>query len=402
MQFITLGKSDLKSSRIGFGCWAIGGTDWGPVDDDESIRAIRRAMDLGVNFFDTADVYGDGHSEEILGRALVGERHRIIVATKVGGVREKGKPPRHDTSYRHIMEAIDLSLGRLGTDHVDLYQVHVPDKSTPAAETMHALTELVKKGKVRYVGLSNMDAQQTAEYMRHGLIATMQPGYSMVERQPEKDLFPFCQANSISVLAYSPMGRGLLTGKYGKGSSFHPDDVRQVDAEFRGKTFEINLKCIERLRPLADGLTLGQLAVAWALSHPAVSVALVGTKTVAQAQENAAAYDRPLTAEVLARINKILDETEAEKRAYRDGVIASLRENAITKVESEEKGRALVEDMVLWMLFLHGERGVGSEKLQPLFATAIMMKSKGTLGQEQCMEDLRAKLSAIHAETDKA
>jgi aryl-alcohol dehydrogenase-like predicted oxidoreductase len=401
MQFTTLGKSELKSSRIGFGCWAIGGTDWGPVDDDESIRAIRRAMDLGVNFFDTADVYGDGHSEEVLGRALGDERNKVLVATKVGGVRQKGRPPRHDTSYRHIMEAIDASLTRLGTDHVDLYQIHVPDAATPVSETMHALTELVKKGKVRYVGLSNMDVRQTAEYMQHGHITTMQPGYSMIERQPEKELFPFCLANKVSVLAYSPMARGLLTGKYGKGSSFHPGDVRQVDSEFRGKTFEINLKCIERLRPLAEGRTLGQLAVAWALSHPAVTVALVGAKTVAQVEENAAAYDKPLSADALARINKILDETEAEKKAYRDSVIAFLSGNPITKVETEEKGKALLEDMVLWMLFLHGERSVGSETLQPLFSTAILMKSKGTLGQEQCLEDLRGKLAAIHAETEK-
>jgi len=402
MQFVTLGKSELKSSRIGFGCWAIGGTDWGPVDDDESISAIRHALDLGVNFFDTADIYGDGHSEEMLGRALGSERNRVLVATKVGGVREKGQPPRHDTSRDHIIEAIDQSLSRLGTDHVDLYQIHVPDPKTPVPETMHTLTELVKKGKVRYVGLSNMSAKQTAEYMQYGPITTMQPGYSMIERQPEKELFPFCLANNISVLAYSPMARGLLTGKYGKGSSFHPADVRQVDTEFRGKTFEINLKCIERLRPLADGRTLGQLAVAWALSHPAVSVALVGAKTAAQVEENAAAYDRPLSAEVLARVNKILDETEAEKKAYRDSAIAFLKANPITKVETEAKGQALVEDIVVWLLHLHGERGVGSAALQPLFSMAIMMKSKGTLGQEQCMEDLRTKLAAIDAEADKA
>jgi len=401
MQFMTLGKSELKSSRVGFGCWAIGGTDWGPVDDDESIRAIRRAMDLGVNLFDTADVYGDGHSEEILGRALGTERRNVLVATKVGGVRRKGEPPRHDTSRGHIMEAIDLSLKRLDTDHVDLYQVHVPDPSTPISETMHALTELVKKGKVRHIGLSNMNVQQTAEYMQFGPITTMQPGYSMIERQPEKELFPFCLANCISVLAYSPMARGLLTGKYGKGSSFHPGDVRQVDTEFRGRTFEINLKCIERLRPLAEGRALAQLAVAWALSHPAVSVALVGAKTTAQVEENAAAFDTPLSPEVLSKINAILDETELEKKNYRDSAISFLRQNPITKVETEEKGKALVEDMVLWMLFLHGERNVGSELLQPLFSNAILLKSKGTLGQEPCLEDIRGKLAAIHAETEK-
>jgi hypothetical protein len=246
-----------------------------------------------------------------------------------------------------------------------------------------------------------MDARLTAEYMQHGPITTTQPGYSMIERQPEKELFPFCLENSISVLAYSPMARGLLTGKYGKGSSFHPGDVRQVDAEFRGKTFDINLKCIERLKPLADGRSLGQLAVAWALSHPAVSVALVGAKTVAQVEENSAAYDRPIPAEVLARINTILDETEAEKKAYRENAISSLRSTPITKVESEEKGKALVEDMVLWMLFLHGERSVASETLQPLFSTAILLKARSTLGQEKCMEDLRTKLAAIHEETEK-
>jgi aryl-alcohol dehydrogenase-like predicted oxidoreductase len=359
-------------------------------------------MDLGVNLFDTADVYGDGHSEEVLGSALGKERRKVFVATKVGGVRVKGKAPRHDASRAHIMEAIDLSLKRLDTDHVDLYQVHVPDTSTPVAETMLALTELVKKGKARYIGLSNMSVEQTKEYMQHGPITTMQPGYSMLERQPEKELFPFCLANNISVLAYSPMARGLLTGKYGKGSSFPRGDVRQVDIEFKGKIFEINLKCIERLRPLAGGRTLGQLAVAWALSHPAVSVALVGAKTTTQVEENARAFDSPLSQEIVARINKVLDETQAEKTKHRDDVISRLRTSAITKVETEEKGQSLVEDMVLWMLFLHSERGVGNDVLQPLFSTAILLKGRGTLGQELCMEDIRGKLAGIHSETEQA
>lgn len=403
MQFTKLGDSDLKASRIGFGCWAIGGTDWGPVEDGESIRAIRRALDLGINFFDTADVYGVGHSEEVLGRALGKERKRVLVATKVGGVKREGEAARHDTSRRHILEAIDQSLARLNTDYVDLYQIHVPDASTPVSETMSTLTELVKKGKVRYVGLSNMGVEQVSEYMKHGTVTTIQPGYSMIERQEEKELFPFCLANNISVLAYSPLGRSLLTGKYNRESRFSPGDVRAVDPEFQGKIFEMNLECVERLRPLAAAAerSLAQLAIAWALSHPAVSVALVGAKNPAQVEENATAFERPLPPEVFSEANRILDETESKKKSYRENTIASLKSESVERIESKDAGRELVDGIILWLMELHGRYGVGADRLGPLFAAALKLRGGSTLGQEKCIEELRQRLADIHEAVEK-
>ena len=399
MLFARLNNSDLEASRIGFGCWAIGGTDWGPVDDNESIRAVRKALDCGINFFDTADVYGNGHSEEILATALAAERKNVIVATKFGGVREKGKPPRHDTSRKHIMNAIDSSLRRLRTDYIDLYQVHVPDPSTPISETVTALMELRDSGKIRYIGLSNMNVDQVAEYMKHGPITTLQPVYSMIERQSEKELFPFCQANGIAVLAYSPLGRGLLTGKYDKETSFPANDVRYNDTAFQGKIFEINLECVERLRGVASdsGRTVTQLAIAWALSNPAVSVALVGAKTPSQVEENATAFDAALSPETLDRIAEILDDTEHEKDAFRKSQIDLLRNVPITETKSEEKGKELLEALIMWILYLHGDHKVGADILLPVYSNIVRIKTKGTVGQEANMEEMRLKLAEIHS-----
>jgi aryl-alcohol dehydrogenase-like predicted oxidoreductase len=399
MEFIKLAESNLEASRIGFGCWAIGGTDWGPVDDDESVDAIRKALDCGINFFDTADVYGDGHSEEVLARALGGERKNVIVATKVGGVRKKGSPPRHDTSREHILQAIDASLKRLRTDYVDLYQIHVPDLSTPVPETMSALKALKKQGKIRHIGLSNMKVEDIEEYMMHGPVTTLQPAYSMLERQAERGLFPFCKKNNIGVLAYSPLGRGMLTGKYNRESTFPLDDVRAVDTAFQGRMFEINLSCVERLRrPAANSnRTLTQLAVAWALSHPAVSVALVGAKTASQVKENASALDSPLSSEVLGDISAILEETEDEREAYKKDQIFSLRTTPITELRSEDEGKQLVDGLILWMMHLHETFDVGSDELRPLFSVAVGLKVTETVDRVEELEELRTRLADIHS-----
>ncbi len=398
MEFIKLGDSDLKASRIGFGCWAIGGTDWGPVDDDESVKAIRKALDCGINFFDTADVYGDGHSEEVLARALGTERKNAIVATKVGGVRKKGSPPRHDTSREHILRAIDASLTRLKTDYIDLYQIHVPDASTPISETMSALNELKRQGKILHVGLSNIKVEDIEEYMKHGAVTTLQPAYSMLERHAERGLFPFCRENNIGVLAYSPLGRGLLTGKYTRESTFPPDDVRAIDTAFQGKMYEINLDCVEKLRkPAADsGRTLTQLAIAWALSHPAVSVALVGAKTAPQVKENAAAFDSALSPGVLEQISVILKETEEERESYRRDTISALRITPITELHSEDEGKQLVDGLILWMMHLHETAGVGSDELRPLFSVAVGLKVTDTVDRAAELEELRTRLADIH------
>ncbi|UCF77728.1 MAG: aldo/keto reductase [Candidatus Eiseniibacteriota bacterium] len=399
MQFVQLGKSDLKASRIGFGCWAIGGTDWGPVDDGESVKAIRKALDCGINFFDTADVYGGGHSEEVLAKALGAERKKVLVATKVAGVKKKGSPPRLDTSHKHILEAIEASLSRLRTDYVDLYQIHAPDHSTPVKETMSTLMELKEQGKIRHIGLSNMNVKDIGEYMEYGPVTTLQPEYSMIQRQSEKELFPFCLESDIGVLAYSPLGRGLLTGKYTRESTFPLSDLRAVDAPFQGKIFEINLRCVERLRkPASDsGRTLAQLAVAWTLSNPAVSVSLVGAKTTSQVEENAAAFDSPLSSGVIEEIAAILKETEDEKETYKKEQIASLATTPITEVRSEDAGREIVDALILWMMELHGTFDVSSQELRPLFAVASGLKATGTVGKESELEDIRTRLVGIHS-----
>jgi aryl-alcohol dehydrogenase-like predicted oxidoreductase len=402
MLFTRLGDSNLEASRIGFGCWAIGGTDWGVVDDKDSIKAIEKALDCGINFFDTADVYGDGHSEEVLGKALGGERKHVIVATKVGGVKQKGGPSRHDTSCKHILTAIEASLRRLQTDYVDLYQIHVPDPSTPVSETVSALLQLKKQGKIRYFGLSNMKVEDIVEYMKYGPVTTLQPEYNMIQRQSEKELFPFCLEHKISVLAYSPLGRGLLTGKYDRKSSFVPTDVRAIDSAFQGKLFEINLKCVERLRPIAagSGRTLTQLAIAWALSNPAVSVALVGAKTASQVQENGSAFDSPLSRETLNKITDILDETEHERTTFKESQITRLRTVPITVIESEEEGKGLIDDLIMWMLHLHESFGVDAKELGPMFYEATLLKMKTTIGQAAAVEKLRLKLQEIHSRSE--
>jgi len=402
MIFTRLGDSNLEASRIGFGCWAIGGMDWGPVDDNDSIKAIEKALDCGINFFDTADVYGDGHSEEILGKALGSERKNVIVATKVGGVKQKGGPSRHDTSRKHILTAIDASLRRLQTDYVDLYQIHVPDSSTPVSETVSTLLQLKKQGKIRYFGLSNMKVEEISEYVKHGSVTTLQPEYNMIQRQSEKELLPFCMEHKIAVLAYSPLGRGLLTGKYDMKSSFVPTDVRAIDSAFQGKMFEINLKCVDNLRPIAagSGRTLTQLAIAWALSNPAVSVALVGAKTPFQVEENASAFDSPLSPEALSKIMDILDEMERDKIAFKDDQIAKLRTTPITAIKSEEKGKELIDDLIMWMLHLHENFDVSAKELGPIFSEAAMLKMKGTIGQATTVEKLRLKLKEIHSRAE--
>jgi aryl-alcohol dehydrogenase-like predicted oxidoreductase len=397
MLFTRLGDSDLEASRIGFGCWAMGGTDWGPVDDNDSINAIAKALDCGINVFDTADVYGDGHSEEILGTALGNERKNVIVATKVGGVKQKGGASRHDTSRKHILGAIEASLRRLKTDYVDLYQIHVPDASTPVSETVSALLQLKKQGKIRYFGLSNVKVEEIKEYMKYGPVTTLQPEYSMIQRQSESELFPFCLENKIAVLAYSPLGRGLLTGKYSRKSSFIPADVRAIDTAFQGKVFEINLDCVERLRPIAadSGRSLTQLAIAWAFSNPAVSVALVGAKTSSQVEENASAYDSPLSSEALAKIEGILEDTEAEKTAFKERQMAKLRGTPITEIKSDEEGKELIESLIIWMLHLHENYSVSAKELGPIFSGAALLKMKGTIGQAASVEELRLKLQEI-------
>ncbi|HWE64134.1 MAG TPA: aldo/keto reductase [Chloroflexota bacterium] len=301
MEMRRLGKNGPEVSVIGFGAWAMGGRGWGEVDDRETVAAVQRSIDLGSTFVDTAEVYGNGHSEELVGQAIAGRRQEVFLATKVGG---------SDLSRKHIMEAIDQSLRRLQTEYVDLYQLHWPDEHHPVEESMRALDDLVRAGKVRYVGVSNFDVPLLRRCLSVRHVDSLQPVYSLLNRGIEEEILPFCQQHGIGVVVYSPMAKGLLTGKYTPDATFARDDVRAEDPLFQGERFRRNLAFVDRLRDLAraHGVTVAQLALNWTLQHPGVTVAIAGAKRPAQVEENVGGQGWQLTPEELRQIEAWLQE----------------------------------------------------------------------------------------------
>lgn len=322
MEYRKLGNTDLNLSVIGFGCWAMGG-GWGQTDDRESIAAVRRALDLGVNFFDTADIYGFGHSEEMLSEALGSLRKDVIIATKGGLAWDEHGCMFRSSSKHHITKAVEASLRRLKTDYIDLYQIHWPDFHTPFETTMRVLDNLIKSGKVRYVGVSNFTVRQMKECMKIRPIHSLQPPYNMLMRDAERGLLSFCKKNGIGVVAYGPLAYGLLTGKFTKDTEFPKTDwrsgglfpdpgdwQRHIDL-FHGKQFRRNLKIVEKIKKIADkhGKTVGQLAIAWVLSNSSVTSAIVGAKRPSQIEGNIGGACWQISKEELLRIDEILDKT---------------------------------------------------------------------------------------------
>jgi len=305
-----LGDTDLCLTTIGLGTWAIGGSwefGWGPQDDAESLRAIERALDQGMNWLDTAAAYGLGHSEEVCGQALQGRRDAVIVATK-GGLRwdDSGRSFR-DSRPASLRQEVEDSLRRLQTDVIDLYQIHWPDPNTPLEESWAALAELVQQGKLRYLGVSNFSVEQIERCHAIYPVASLQPPYSLLRRAVEDELLPFCQQNGIGVLAYSPMESGLLTGRFDI-TRLASDDWRLREDRFRQPELARNLALVERLRPIAAarGQTVAQLAVAWVLRHPAVTAAIVGARTAAQADAIMRGADWRLSDDELAAVDEAL------------------------------------------------------------------------------------------------
>ena len=291
MEYRVLGASNLNVSVIGFGAWGIGGSPfWSNEGDAVSVRAIRKAYDLGINFFDTAPVYGFGHSEELLGKTLKPFRDKVIYATKCGLRWEKkslGSITKNATR-RSILEEIDQSLKRLDTDYIDLYQVHWPDIKTSQEETMETLLEVQEQGKVKVIGVSNYSVEQMKAIMKSGKIESLQPDYSLLNRSIEKEVVPYCERNKIGIIAYSPLASGLLTGKYGKNAKFSDWRGKGIIGCFSGAQFEKNMEKVARLKAMGKsiGKTCGQMAINWVVSQGQLTTALLGVKNEQQVEEN--------------------------------------------------------------------------------------------------------------------
>jgi aryl-alcohol dehydrogenase-like predicted oxidoreductase len=289
MEYRPLGTSGLMVSAVSIGTWAIGGLGWGVVDDDESVAAIRAAIDVGMTFIDTADIYGLGHSEEIVGRAVEGRRQEVVIATKVANRWNEQGERWVDCSYDTILQAVQESLKRLRTDYIDAYIIHRSDPDTPIPETMRALEKLLQDGVVRAVGVSRYNRQQIEKAQGCIKLHVAQYPLNMLRRQEITPILPFCREHEIGVMAYAPLSKGVLTGKFDVGTTFPDDDQRANSANFQGEAFRKRLDAVEKLRPIAQKYdkTLAQLAINWALCQSGVTTALAGAKRPSQVRENA-------------------------------------------------------------------------------------------------------------------
>ena len=320
MQTRQLGNTDLTLSTVGLGTWAIGGGDWsfgwGPQDESEAIASILRAVELGVNWIDTAAVYGHGKSEELVGKAIaeLAQSERPVIATKCGrttlddgGV---GKCLRRDS----VIAECEASLKRLGVDCIDLYQMHWPEPDEEIEEGWQTLVDLKQQGKVRHIGVSNHNVSQMKRLAAIHPIASLQPPYSMMARDVETDILPYCSDNNLGVIAYSPMGKGLLTGAFTpqRAASLDATDHRSRDPRFQSPQIEIHLGFVDDLRKISDdlGWQLPELAIAWVMRRPEMTSAIVGTRKPQQIEQTVVAGTRILDEASVASIQSLLNEHE--------------------------------------------------------------------------------------------
>ncbi|MCW3068884.1 MAG: oxidoreductase [Solirubrobacterales bacterium] len=311
MNTITLGMTGLQVTPIAFGTWQLGG-EWGAFDEDEAVTAIRHARGLGINFFDTAQAYGFGASERLLGKALRSEldtdRRGIVIATK-GGLRiDEQRGLVRDSSAAWLRHGVEESLQALGVDYIDLYPVHWPDPATPFAETAEALGELVWEGKIHHIGVSNFDVAQMAEFARTRPVETLQPPYHLFRRDIESDVLPYSREHDIGVLAYGTLAHGLLTGAMDQGTTFATDDWRSNSPLFEGETFERNLSTVGELERFARdrGHTVSQLAIAWTLANPSVDVAIVGSRHASHIEDSVGALEMHLSPQDMTEIDTLM------------------------------------------------------------------------------------------------
>jgi len=319
-----LGGTDLELSVIGLGTWVFGGR-WGGANDEDSVAACHAALDAGVNWIDTADIYGQHRAERIVGRVLKERRDEVIVATKCGVAWTMDPVFRiwREASADYIRGAVDRNLEALGIDVIDLYQVHWPVKSVAAEETMGAMLELKQAGKIRAIGVSNYDADDLAAAGAAGPLDSFQVGYHLMRREIEVAELPWCAGNGVGVLAYGPLAHGLLTGKMNAGTTFPPNDWRRESELFADDAFAERVAVVEELARVAGEAGrpggVAELAVAWVLRRPEVASAIIGARDAAQATANAALAGRPLTDDESAAIDAVLANHPAASRHYGHG-----------------------------------------------------------------------------------
>ncbi|HSI34595.1 MAG: aldo/keto reductase [Phycisphaerae bacterium] len=331
MQPRKLGKSDVLVSPVTFGAWAIGGWMWGGSDEAEAIEAIRASLDAGVNTIDTAAIYGMGYSEELVAKAIAGRpRASVVIATKCGmrwdGPDDEGSDPwaqkdrtgkdvtiRRNARPHSILYECEQSLKRLKTDYIDLYQIHWPDLTTPVEDSMGAMVKLKEQGKIRAIGVSNYNVEWLERASRVAPVASDQPPYSIITRGIERDVLPWCRSHDVGVICYSPMERGLLTGKVPADRVFPADDHRSKHKYFTPDNRRRVLDSLAKVKPIADrhGASFAQLMINWTFSEPGITAALVGARNAEQARHNAGAMGFVLTEQERAEIRTAFDETSS-------------------------------------------------------------------------------------------
>ncbi|NLI80582.1 MAG: aldo/keto reductase [Deltaproteobacteria bacterium] len=310
MDKVRFGNTDLDVSVIVLGTWVTGGWAWGGTDEKEARAAVLKALELGVNFIDTAPVYGFGKSERIVGEALKewGNKDQVVIATKCGLEWDDRQNIRRNSSPQRILEEIDQSLKRLGVERIDLYQIHWPDDSVLLEKSMETLLKLQDNGKIRYVGLSNFNREQVEVCLTVGPVHSLQPPYNLFEREAEKELLPFCAEKGIATLTYGGLCRGLLTGKFSGKEEFPRGDLRRADPKYKPDRFIQYVKAVEEFRKIAAsyGKSPAQFALRWALQQPGVTTVIAGARTPRQVEDNCGVSGWKISAEDLDRVEEIL------------------------------------------------------------------------------------------------